>query len=145
MKQDPATNRIDQCASTANRRGLSAWLFAGALVLVAAALSYFVLGWLLGPTLPAELVGEWRIVGGEMDGARLTFARDGSFTATLMVDGKPSQMEATVEKQGGKLRYTMVTPDGRTMTKSQTIKLLTEWEMIIEENRQQSRLMRIAK
>ena len=80
-----------------------------------------------------------------MSGAQHSFSRDVQFTATFVVDGKEAQVDAVVQKHSDTLRYTIVAPNGRTTTKTQTIKRLTEQEMINEENRQQSRLVRISK
>jgi hypothetical protein len=120
------------------------WLVSGALFLVAGAGVYFALAWYLRPTLPDEIVGDWRIEGGEMNGTRVSFARDGTFKTFVIVDGKEVEVKAAVQKHNDTLHYTMVLPDtGQQVTKTQTIKSLTEREMVIEENHQQSRLVRI--
>jgi uncharacterized protein (TIGR03066 family) len=120
------------------------WLVTGALFLVAGAVAYFALGWFLRSTLPDEIVGDWRIEGGEMNGTRVSFASDGTFKTLVTVDGKDVEVRATVQKHGNTLHYTMTLPDTRQrMTRTQTIKSLTGREMIVEEDREQSRLVRI--
>jgi uncharacterized protein (TIGR03066 family) len=123
---------------------IQTWLFVGALFLVSAGVAYFTVAWFLRPTLPDEIVGDWRIEGGEMNGTRVSFARDGTFTTFVLNDGKEVEVKATVRKQGDTLCYTMTLPNtGQKVTRTQTIKSLTERQMIVEENRQQSRLVRV--
>jgi hypothetical protein len=143
----PRQQRGDDLSQATRRREplVTTWLFVGILFLVAAALAYVTVAWILRPTLPDALIGDRRIEGGQMSGAQHSFSRDGQFTATFVVDGKEAQVDAVVQKHSDTLRYTIVAPNGRTTTKTQTIKRLTEQEMINEENRQQSRLVRISK
>jgi uncharacterized protein (TIGR03066 family) len=126
------------------RRSMRRWLAAGALFLIAGGAAYLATSWLLRTTLPDDIVGEWRIEGGEMNGSRVSYARDGTFKTLVTVEGKEVEVKATVQKDGDTLRYTIVFPDtGKVMTRTQTIKSLTASEIIVEENRQQSRLVRI--
>lgn len=79
-----------------------------------------------------------------MNGARLSFTRDGRFKALLTVNGREAEVDALVEKRDDTLRYTFFSPEtGKRETKVQTIKSLTDREMVVEENRQLSRLVRV--
>jgi hypothetical protein len=117
------------------------WLLAALLFLVPAGLTYYIVGWHLRPTLPTRVVGDWRIEGGDLHGARLSFARDGAFKMTL---NDNRQFAAVVEMQGDTLRYTFEDPATKAkQVKVQEIKSLTDQEMVVEENRQRSRLVRV--
>jgi hypothetical protein len=115
------------------------------LFLVPAVAAYLIARAYLRPALPDSIVGKWRIEGGDMDGARISFAPNGDFKAILDVDGRAVAVDASVAKQGDTLRYAIVNPQtGRTETKVQTITSLCERAMVVEENGQRSRLVRIS-
>jgi hypothetical protein len=145
MRKTTAPAGRAQTAPSAGKRGtFRGWLLGGPLFLVSAVVAYFLVTALLRPTLPDSIVGDWRIEGGDLKGARFSFTRDGKFKAVLTVNGRPVEVDALVEKRDDTLRYTIVNPaTGKKEIKVQTIKSLTEREMIVEENRQQSRLVRI--
>lgn len=115
-----------------------------ALLFLASALGvYLAVRFLDRPTLSPDLVGEWRIVGGEMNGARLIYGADGTFQAKWTEGGRAVTMEARVEQHGDRLHYAVFDPaSGRTVDKVQTILSLSPSELIIEENRRRSRLVR---
>ncbi len=144
--KEPArqVNQPPQEPRTPASASLRKYLFGGLLFVAAVVLGYFVVTWLLRPTLPDSIVGEWRMAGGDIDGTRFSFARDGTFKAKLTVNGKEVEVQAHVEMHDDTLRYTILNPaTGKNEIKIQTIKSLTDQEMVVEENRQQSRLVRI--
>ncbi len=108
------------------------------------AASYFVLTTYVLPKLPDALVGTWQVRGGEMNGTQMTFQRDGTFTALVNLDGREVPVQARVEFHDKTLRFIVVNGlTGKEETKTQTIKSLTEKEMIVEENGATSKLVRV--
>src|SRR5262245_4687240 len=60
--------------------------------------------------VPPELVGKWRVVGGQMDGVTFEFQRNGTMTGKHTVDGKEGLIEGKAEVTGTTLRTTTVNP-----------------------------------
>ena len=115
-------------------------LFRWAVVLMAIALaagtSYALFDYVLPSRLPAELLGTWRVVEGDMRGATLEFRRDGTMLGTFIQGDKEGTIEATVEVEGKTLRTTTVNPfTKRPETGAQTIIALTDTEFVTEEPR----------
>src|SRR5262245_18609687 len=96
MKRRDRSHGLDNHANTtktvadagtmapAGRRRLV--LLAG-LFAVAVLIAFLAYRW-LRPGLPEEVVGSWRVQGGELAGAVLEFRRDGSFQALMDWPGK---------------------------------------------------------
>ena len=99
---------------------------------------------MIRPGVSEALVGDWRIEGGEMSGARLSIHRDGRFEAWVPVDGRNVKIEATVAQRGSSLQFNFVNPQtGASEVKTQNIKSIAERELIVEENSVSCRLVRI--
>jgi uncharacterized protein (TIGR03066 family) len=135
-----ANARATACAG-GRRYMLLAGLFAAALLV-----GFLAYRW-LRPGLPEEVVGTWRVQGGEQAGAVLEFRRDGSFQALMDWPGKREKgvVEARVEVEGETIRFLSVNPiTQREEAKMQTIKQLTETEMVLEDQRgARSKLIRV--
>ena len=94
--------------------------------------------------LPDEIVGTWQVKDGEMNGTRMIFHRDGAFTSIVTIDGRDISIEARVALHDKTLRFTIVNGlTGKQETKTQTIRSLTETEMIVDEGGATSRLVRV--
>src|SRR5262249_42747807 len=94
--------------------GRGRWLRTVALVLLtvaaAAGFSAALFEFLLPGRLPPEVVGRWRVIGGETDGAIMEFHRDGTMTSTLRTGDKEFAMDGKAEVDGKTLRTTTVNP-----------------------------------
>src|SRR5262245_16610412 len=64
------------------------WAAAVLAIALAAGATFALFEFVLIARLPAAVVGEWRVVGGEMDGATFEFHRDGTMVGRLTVRGK---------------------------------------------------------
>jgi hypothetical protein len=130
-----------RAASGRGRIVFLASLFAAALVI-----AFLAYRW-LRPGLPEGVVGQWRVQGGAQTGALLEFRRDGSFQALMDWPGEREKgvVEARVEIEGETIRFLSVNPvTRREEAKTQTIKQLTETEMILEDQRgARSKLIRV--
>jgi uncharacterized protein (TIGR03066 family) len=120
------------------RRGR--WLSKAAVILLAiavtAAAAFAVFEFVLPGRIPPELVGQWRVVGGDMDGTTFEFQRNGTMIARGTVSGKEGRLEGKAEVTGKLLRTTTVNPlTGREETGTQTIITLTETEFVTDDTR----------
>jgi uncharacterized protein (TIGR03066 family) len=120
------------------------WLLLLACLVVSLAATYFVLTTYVWPPIPDSMVGTWEVKGGEMGGTRMTFHRDGTFSSMVTIEGRDIPIEAHVELHDKTLRFTIVNGlTRREETKTQTIRSLTETEMIVEESGATSTLVRV--
>jgi uncharacterized protein (TIGR03066 family) len=113
----------------------SSWLPKGLLivfcVLLVAGGSFALFEFVLPGKIPPELAGEWRVVGGELDGMTMEFKRNGSMTGRAVVNGKVNEMEGEAEVSGTTLRTTTMNPmTGKSETGTQTIVTLTKTELV---------------
>jgi uncharacterized protein (TIGR03066 family) len=117
-------------AGNAGRRWLLMVLAAAAVALV----SFAVFQFLLPGKVPPELVGEWRVVGGRLDGMTLAFQRNGTMTGRAYVNGKENEITGEAVVTGTTLRTTTTNPyTGKEETGTQTIIALTETEFVTED------------
>jgi uncharacterized protein (TIGR03066 family) len=115
---------------------LSRWLLIGLCVALVAGVSFAVFEFVLPGKIPPELVGEWRVVGGPLDGMTLEFKRNGTMTGRAVVNGKHNEMEGEAEVSGTTLRTTTTNPmTGRSETGTQTIVTLTRTELVTEDQK----------
>ncbi len=92
--------------------------------------------WVLPGPIPQELVGEWRVAGGPLNGMTLEFKRNGTMTGRTTVDGQERVLEGSAAVEGNVLRTTTVNPGtGRAETGTQTIVTLTETDLVTEDAR----------
>ena len=116
------------------------WLPKWAAVLLVVALvaggAFAVFEFILPSRIPRELVGEWRVVGGELSGATFEFRRDGSMTSTFRTGDKEFAMDGKAEVTGKTLRTATNNPfTGRAESGTQTIVTLTETEFVTEDGK----------
>ena len=145
LRQATTTTTVADAGPTASagrrRVLLLAVLFAAAVLVAFLAYRAFL------PGLPDEIVGRWRVQGGEPAGAVLAFRRDGSFQALMdwPGNGEKGVVEARVEVDGETIRFISMNPiTKKEETKSQTIKQLTPNEMVLEDQRgARSKLVRV--
>jgi uncharacterized protein (TIGR03066 family) len=118
------------------RRWLPQWAATLLAVALAAGATFALFEFVLLARLPAAVVGQWRVVGGEMDGATFEFRRDGTMVGKLTVQGKEGLIEGKAEVSGKTLRTTTTNPfTGRAETGTQTIVSLTERELVTEDGK----------
>ena len=113
---------------------LPKWLVGLVCIALVAGVSFVAFELLLPGKIPPELVGEWRVVGGQMDGTIFEFQRNGAMTGRLTKDGNDRLIEGTAEVGGNTLRTTTTNPfTKRPETGTQTIVTLTENEFVTED------------
>jgi uncharacterized protein (TIGR03066 family) len=106
------------------------------VIAVVAGASYALFDYVLPARLPAELVGTWRVVEGDMRGATMEFRRNGTMLGKFVQGDKEGIIEGTAEVDGNTLRTTTVNPyTRRPETGAQTIITLTDTEFVTEEAR----------
>jgi uncharacterized protein (TIGR03066 family) len=114
----------------------AAWKWVVLLVAVAVvfAVSFAVFEFILPGRIPQELVGEWRVVGGDLSGMTMEFKRNGSMRGRAVINGKENEMEGTAEVSGKTLRTTTTNPfTNRRETGTQTIVKLNDSELVTED------------
>ena len=115
---------------------LPKWLVVVIAIALVAGASYAACVFLLPGRIPPELVGQWRVVGGKLDGPTFEFSRDGTMISAFRTDGKELAMEGTAEVTDKTLRTTTTSPfTGKAETGTQTIVTLTETEFVTEDAR----------
>jgi hypothetical protein len=120
------------------------WLILFGCLALAGGGTYFVLTTYVIAKIPDEIVGTWQVKGGEMNGTKMTFHRDGTFTSMVTIEGRDIPIEARVALYDKTLQFTIVNGlTGKQETKTQTIRGLTETEMIVEESGATSKLIRV--
>jgi uncharacterized protein (TIGR03066 family) len=130
-----AGNRSDQQAPPRGR-WLPQWAAALLAVALAAGGTFALCEFALLARLPAEVVGEWRVVGGELDGATFEFRRDGTMVGRFLMQGQEGLIEGKAEGSGKALRTTTTNPFTRKAeTGTQTIVTLTETEFVTEDGK----------
>jgi uncharacterized protein (TIGR03066 family) len=108
-------------------------LMAAAVAVVAAA-SFAAFAFVLPGKVPRELVGRWRVVGGEMDGTVFEFQHNGTMTGRKSQGVQEWLIEGTAEVTGDTLRTTTTRPNSRKAeTGTQTIITLTDTEFVTED------------
>lgn len=121
------------------------WALALLFISLTAGVTYAVFHFIILSKIPPEVVGTWRVEGGEMHGTRMTFHRNGTFKSLVRLDdGRDVLVEARVELRDKTLRFVYANPaTGRNDTRTQTIKSLTPTEMIVQEGGGTSKLVRV--
>jgi uncharacterized protein (TIGR03066 family) len=136
-------SRKDHTAPTAGAAkrpaGSRRWLPTWAVVLLAVALAgagtYALLEYVILSKVPPELVGRWRVVGGQMSGATFEFRRNGTMIGRMIVDGKENLLEGKARSDGKILRTTTTNPyTGKAETGTQTIVTLTQTQLITQDS-----------
>jgi uncharacterized protein (TIGR03066 family) len=119
-----------------NATGRRKWLVIVAAAVVVAAASFAIFEFVLPGRIPPELVGEWRVIGGELDGMTLEFNRNGTMRGTAVVNGKRNEIEGEAQVTRTTLRTRTTNPlTGRSETGIQTIVTLTETDLVTEDAR----------
>jgi len=104
------------------------------VVLLGAAGTFALFEFVILSKIPPELVGRWRVVGGQMEGAIFDFHRNGAMTVSMHRDGKEWRMDGTAEVSGKTIRTTTEHPITKEeQTGRQTIITLTETEFVTQD------------
>jgi uncharacterized protein (TIGR03066 family) len=115
---------------------LPRWAVILLTVAAVAGVSFAAFELLLPGRIPLELVGQWRVVGGDMDGMTLEFQRDGTMIGRVTVNGNDNLMKGMAEVDGNILRTTTTNPFTRKAeTGMQTIVTLTETQFVTEDKK----------
>jgi uncharacterized protein (TIGR03066 family) len=116
------------------RRSPRKWAIALLVVLLAAGGTFVLFEYVIVSKVPRELVGRWRVVGGQMDGFVMEFSRRGAMTGRKSAAEGEVVIEGRARVDGATLRTTTVNPfTGREDTGTQTIVTLTETEFVTED------------
>lgn len=117
----------------------SSWLpwAAGLVILVATAgATWALFEFVILSRIPGALVGKWVVEGGEQDGATFDFYRDGTMRGRINVGGKEGIIHARVRVEGDKMHTTTRNPStGKDETRTQTIRSLSERELVLADDR----------
>jgi uncharacterized protein (TIGR03066 family) len=126
-----------QTRGTPSQSGLfPKWAVALAVVAIGATATYALFAYVIFPKIPNELVGRWRVVSGQLQGATFEFHRNGTMIGTMTVNGKDNMLEGTAQSDGKTLHTTTTNPlTGKAETGTQTIVTLTETEFVTEDAR----------
>lgn len=125
---------------------LPRWIVVLTLVASAGAGTYAVLHFFVLTRLPHAMVGAWvvtdvKINGGDksneaLKGGRFVFHRDGTMVVQANMGGKGYTIKATVAVEEEILRITSINPNtGQAVTDVQTIRSLTDDELVIEDHK----------
>jgi uncharacterized protein (TIGR03066 family) len=136
-----APNRADATRKAADRnltaersRARRVWLLAIVLVGVVAAASCAVFAFVLPDSIPPEVVGKWRVTGGDWQGMTLEFTRNGTMIGKATINGSDRELEGQATVSGNTLRTTTTNPfTGKAETGTQAIITLTETEFVVED------------
>lgn len=144
VTRDKQRNAVPAPTSPAASSLMPRWLVLLGCLALAGGGMYFVMTSYVIAQVPAEIVGTWQVKGGEMDGTKMTFHRDGSFTSMVTIEGRDIPIEARVAVRDKTLQFSIVNGlSGKRETKTQTIRSLTETEMVVEEGGATSKLVRV--
>jgi uncharacterized protein (TIGR03066 family) len=129
-------NAATQRSAQASPRRWPRWLLLAGVFLVVAAVSAGVLEYVVRSTLPSALVGKWIVETGGQKGATFDFGRDGTMVCRINVEGRVDVVEGHVRVEGHKMHTTARNHyTGRDDTGIQTIRSLTERELVVEDDR----------
>jgi uncharacterized protein (TIGR03066 family) len=116
--------------------GLPRWAVILLTVAIVAGVSFATFELLLPGRIPPQLVGQWRVVGGPMDGTIFEFQSNGTMIGRKSLGDKEGLIEGTAEATGETLRTTTTNPFTRKAeTGTQTIVTLTENEFVTDDHR----------
>src|SRR5262249_21056872 len=107
-KRNGAANPVGKASPSGSGRGN--WGIALVVVLLVAAGTFALFEFVILSKLPRELVGRWRVVGGQMDGFVMEFSRNGTMTGRKNASDVEPILEGRAEVNGTKLRTTTVNP-----------------------------------
>jgi uncharacterized protein (TIGR03066 family) len=101
------------------------------VIALAAGGSFAVFEFVLPPRIPRELVGQWRVDGGPMDGTVFEFQRNGTMIGRKTEGDKEGRIEGTALVSDKTLRTTTTNPfTGKAETGTQTIVTLTTTDFV---------------
>lgn len=117
----------------------------GVAVLLAFAGTWAVFELVIWNKLPAQLVGKWVVMDGPQEGATFDFFRNGTMVGTVNIQGREGIVKATVRVEGDKIFSTTRNPGtGLDDTRVQTIRSLTDIELVVEDGQGKQLRMRRA-
>jgi uncharacterized protein (TIGR03066 family) len=112
------------------------WLLLGACLLVAAGATWAVMEFFVWDTVPKELIGKWVVTEGPDKGGTIDFYRGGKMVAVVNFDGQKGVIEAKIRVEDGKIFATIKKEKtGELGTRVQTIKVLDETRLVLEDER----------
>lgn len=94
--------------------------------------------------IPRDLVGKWEVVQGRSAGSILEFRSNGECVGQMTFVGRTGNLHAKVRVDGDKFHITTTHPiTRRSVTATQTLKMLTGEQVIIDEEGKDSVMKRI--
>jgi uncharacterized protein (TIGR03066 family) len=115
---------------------LPKWAAILLVIALAAGGSFAVFEFLLPSRIPRELVGRWRVDGGQMNGTIFEFQRNGTMIGRKTQGDKEGRIEGTAIVTDKTLRTTTTNPfTGKAETGAQTIITLTAKEFVTEDQK----------
>jgi hypothetical protein len=86
--------------------------------------------------LPGELMGKWVVTEGPDEGGTIDFYRNGTMVAVVNLQGKTGVVNARIRVEDKKIHATVTNRDtGEEGTRVQTIKILTNQRLVLEDER----------
>jgi uncharacterized protein (TIGR03066 family) len=135
MKPTPI---VGQRHAPRKRSSMPRWAVLAASLLVAAGTAWATAEFFVLNHLPSELVGKWVVEGGPQDGATFDFYRNGSMEGHINVNGREGIVKARLRVDGKVLLSTTTNPHTRQdETRVQTIKTITQSQLVLEDDRGQ--------
>src|SRR2546430_87751 len=112
QRQNENASKTASGATQAPRRllGLPRWAVILLIVGLVAGTSFAAFELLLPGRIPAQLVGQWRVVGGQMDGTIFEFQKNGTMIGRKTLGDKEGFIEGTAEAAGQALHTTTTNP-----------------------------------
>jgi uncharacterized protein (TIGR03066 family) len=123
--------------------GLKRWVAILLVIGIVTSVSFVAFSFLLPGRIPPELVGQWRVIEGPLEGMTIEFKRDGTMIGRAVIDGKEGEINGTVEVDGDTLHTTTKNPyTGKRETGSQRIVTLTETDLVTQDGKGKPVVMR---
>jgi uncharacterized protein (TIGR03066 family) len=121
-------------SSVSVRGRVPRWGIALLVVVLTAAGTFALFEYVLVSKVPPELVGRWRVVGGQMDGFVMEFTRQGAMTGRKTATDEEPIIEGRARVSGKTLSTTTLNPyTGKEDTGTQAIVSLTATEFVTED------------
>ena len=112
------------------------WAFLGLSLIVAAGVTWAIFEYVVWATTPSELVGKWVVMEGPDEGGTVDFYRNGTMVAKVNDRGRTGIIEARIRVEGKKIHVTTKHQQtGELGTRVQTIKVLDDYRLVLEDER----------
>jgi uncharacterized protein (TIGR03066 family) len=143
-KKQPAQPQIPPAASA--RSSAMRWAVLAIGLFLAAGATWAFFEYVVWATTPSELVGKWVVTEGPDQGGTVDFYRNGTMVAKVNHQGREGIIEARIRVEDKKLYVTTTHQQtGAVGTRVQTIKLLDDSRLVLEDERGMSVKMARAK